>query len=800
MLPPAKQPALPDIAVCLPRAWGGVRARAFGRPMLLAAPAIAAMMLPVAVRAQDGAGPGMPTAQEQAEPPYEQDDPFGPQTDAAPLPQDDAPQAASADGGDRAVAFEADGLVYDSNADTITAQGNVILRSRGQSVRADDVIWNRNTGQILATGNIRLVDEDGNELYTDRLELTDDLRIGAMENLLLALREGGRLAAQEGSRDEQGRIALTRAAYSACEVIGPDGCPKDPSWRIVADRVVYDPDTDKVRFDGAALELFGTRLLPLPGLTVTTDGRPVSGLLVPDLRLSASNGLEVSGSYYWRLAENRDLTTTAYVYTGAPPMASAQYRQLTDKGAFQVTGYATRSARIPFDSVVVSEEQDWRGYVFANGKFQFDPYWSATGSLRLASDRTFLRRYDISRDDTLRSVVEVDRVDDNSYLSIAGWAFQTLRLNREQGQVPFALPAVDYRLRLTDPVAGGRVELQANSLNSLRTSGQDTQRAFARAQWDLRRVLGGGQEVVLTALGRADVYHSTDSALTETALYRGQDGWQGRAIAIGAVDVKWPFIGSAFGGTQILTPRAQLVASPPIRNLAIPNEDARAVDLEDSNLFALNRFPGYDRVEDGIRLVYGVDWQLDRPGWRVKANIGQSYRLSDQDTILPDGTGLSNRLSDIVGRTEVRFRDFVAFTHRYRLDKDNLAVRRNEIDASVGTRRTYLEAGYLRLNRNITDELEDLQDREELRLAGRLAIADYWSIFGSGVFNLTDREEDPTFTADGFEPLRTRLGVAYADDCLELGFTWRRDYIASGDAERGNTFEIHFALRNIGFN
>ncbi|HZF46533.1 MAG TPA: hypothetical protein VEZ26_09360, partial [Sphingomonadaceae bacterium] len=62
-----------------------------------------------------------------------------------------------------------------------------------------------------------------------------------------------------------------------------------------------------------------------------------------------------------------------------------------------------------------------------------------------------------------------------------------------------------------------------------------------------------------------------------------------------------------------------------------------------------------------------------------------------------------------------------------------------------------------------------------------------------------DRNEDPTLTSNGFEPLRTRLGFAYADDCLELGFTWRRDYVASGDARKGNTFQVHIALKNLGF-
>ena len=203
-------------------------------------------------------------------------------------------------------------------------------------------------------------------------------------------------------------------------------------------------------------------------------------------------------------------------------------------------------------------------------------------------------------------------------------------------------------------------------------------------------------------------------------------------------------------------------------------------------------------MEDGVRVTYGLDWQANIPGWRIKTTIGQSYRLTDEETLFPDGTGLNEKFSDFVGRTEVRYNDFVKFTHRFRLDKDNLGVRRNEVDATVGTDRTYAEIGYLRLNRDIDFSLEDLQDREEVRLAGRVAFARHWSVFGSAVVNLTNRDEDPTLEADGFEPLRTRLGIAYADDCLEFGFTWRRDYIELADAQSGNSFRVYFSLRNIG--
>ena len=137
-----------------------------------------------------------------------------------------------------------------------------------------------------------------------------------------------------------------------------------------------------------------------------------------------------------------------------------------------------------------------------------------------------------------------------------------------------------------------------------------------------------GQEVLLTAYARGDLYNSKENQLTTTAFYRGTSGWQGRAIGALAAEIRWPFVGTVWGGTQRLTPRLQLVASPTTRNLEIPNEDSRAFDLEDSNLFALNRFPGYDRWEDGPRVTYGLDWNFDAPRISIATTVGQSYRLN----------------------------------------------------------------------------------------------------------------------------------------------------------------------------
>jgi LPS-assembly protein len=700
------------------------------------------------------------------------------------------------------VEFSADQLIYDSRADTVTASGDVRMSREGNNVRADRIIWSRQSGEVRAEGNVRVINPQGDAAYGDSVVLTDTLRDGVVENLLLVLEDGGRLAAQRADRRE-GYTTLYRAAYSPCAVVNADGCPKDPTWKITAVRVIHDPVRNRISYQGASLHLFGVPLIALPGLSHPDGtGGGGSGLLVPDIRFSRSNGLELSLPYYLRLAPNMDATIAPHVYTDVLPMLEGRFRHLTELGVYQLAGYVTHGSRLPVTvdaPTSMDRNEGIRAYLEGNGKFQLDPLWSITASGRYVTDRTFLRRYDISRDDRLRSFIDAERITDDSYISIAGWAFQGLRATDVVGQQPVAIPALDARWRFDDVFWDGRAEIQANTLSVLRTEGQDSQRAFASARWDRRSVTPLGQELILTAFGRGDIYNASDTELTSVALYRGEEGWNGRLIGALAAEMRWPFIGEFMDGTQRLTPRLQVVASPPTENLNIPNEDARAVDLEDSNLFALNRFPGYDRWEDGVRVTYGADWAFDRPGLAVRTTVGQSYRLSDKPSIFPQGTGLSGRFSDIVGRTTVKVGRLVNFVHRFRLDKDNVEVRRNEIDAVVGGRETYAIIGYLRLNRDIDPAIEDLRDREEIRLGGRVRFANYWSIFGSTIIDLTNEEEDPQSIADGYEPIRHRLGIAYDDECIEIGVTWRRDYDTTGDFRRGNTFLFRVALKNLGF-
>src|SRR5688572_13126400 len=229
---------------------------------------------------------------------------------AQPAEPDPAPGLAPAlaESGD-AVSFSADQVSYDSENEIVTAAGQVRMSRDGNHLAADRVTWNRRTGEVRAQGNVVVVNPEGDKLVGDSVVLTDSLRDGSIDNLLVVLESGGRIAAAHGTRTSN-VTALDNAIYSPCPVTAASGCPRDPSWSITAAQVIHDPARSQVRFRGGRLRLFGVTLPLLPIFSVGTGGQGggISGWLVPEISVSSRNGIELALPYYRRFAPNRDLT------------------------------------------------------------------------------------------------------------------------------------------------------------------------------------------------------------------------------------------------------------------------------------------------------------------------------------------------------------------------------------------------------------------------------------------------------------------------------------------------------------
>src|SRR3546814_21193733 len=78
------------------------------------------------------------------------------------------------------------------------------------------------------------------------------------------------------------------------------------------------------------------------------------------------------------------LTVTPHVYTEVLPALEVEYRRMTSMGPFEIGGIGTYGSRVPASELPLpgASERDLRGYVYGNGRLQFDPLWRMSFSGR----------------------------------------------------------------------------------------------------------------------------------------------------------------------------------------------------------------------------------------------------------------------------------------------------------------------------------------------------------------------------------------------------------------------------------
>ena len=211
------------------------------------------------------------------------------------------------------------------------------------------------------------------------------------------------------------------------------------------------------------------------------------------------------------------------------------------------------------------------------------------------------------------------------------------------------LPRYEYSYFGEPDALGGRSGFDTSDFNVMREQGTNTQRAGGSAEL-AAAVPRRARRAVQADAARATAPPTPPPAWTSSPTTTPSGSTETvRAHADVALKMRWPFVRD---GGDLGTPddRADRADHRRRRNTArsnsattrIPNEDSLDFEFTDQNLFALNRFPGIDRLEGGPRANVGAACQLDlRRRRRSTALVGQCYRIH-QDNTFPIGSGLEN--------------------------------------------------------------------------------------------------------------------------------------------------------------
>jgi LPS-assembly protein len=717
---------------------------------------------------------------------------------------------------DAELLLKADQLIYDNDAQIVTAIGDVQMVYDGYNVVAERVSYNQVTRRVKAFGNVEIIEPDGNKIFADEIDLTDDFSLGFVNALRIETTDDTIFTAESAERTAGELTTFNNGIYTACKAC-PGHPKKPPLWQIKARRVIANGLEKTIEYQDATFELFGQPIAYLPYFKHSDPSvKRKSGFLVPSIGYDNKLGFEYRQPYFLVTGETHDLTLAATGFTKQGVLGEARWRHRLENGSYDIRVAGIKQQRPEaFDSPPDSTE-DYRGLVSTTGRFDINPRWAFGWNLLAQTDRNFGRTYDIEGASRRNQTNEIylRGLNDRSYFDLSAYDFliqnDLLTQNtafQDEDQQAFVRPVLDYNYVTTEGFTGGELSLDFNvtsltrdELNTATTRGStdqrvhgflgDTTRVSADLSWRNTFTTLNGLQITPSLSLRGD-WINTDGTANGEPLSEGSDA---RFMPTAGLEVSYPILVRTDNSSHVFEPIAQLFVRPDLEfGGVVPNEDAQSLVFSASNLFQRDKFSGYDRIESGIRANLGLRYSgIIGNGWTLNGLVGQSihlggenpYAREDDLTNTGEESGLENHRSDYVASFGAIHSSGFSLNASGRFDENDLDMRRGEILGQYATSKFSVAASYAFIDAQ--PDAGFSEERQQIAGSANYNIDENWSIFGSARYDI---ENDYL--------VRNSVGITYKCDCFNMSVAYNESRSdISDEVNRSVSFKI--SLRTLG--
>ena len=250
-------------------------------------------------------------------------------------------------------------------------------------------------------------------------------------------------------------------------------------------------------------------------------------------------------------------------------------------------------------------------------------------------------------------------------------------------------------------------------------------------------------------------------------------------------------------GSTTVTPIAQVIIRPNESYAGqLPNEDAQSLVFDTSNLFSVDKFSGYDRVEGGGRANAGVEatTQFDRGG-TITTVFGQSYQLFGLNSFaVRDVTntgldsGLATPVSNYVASVNYAPNRTYTFSTRAQMDQATGSLQRFEAEGRANFDRWSVGLTYGDYAPQA--DLGYLTRREGVLGSGSVKVASNWVMTGAARWDLVANQINQYV-----------VGAGYVDDCFVLAANYVTSYsyaTVTTPPVLSHAFMLQLGLRAVG--
>ena len=724
------------------------------------------------------------------------------------------------------VVFQADEVQYDDEHGLTIAKGHVEISQNDQVLLADTVSYSRHTDTVTASGHVSLLMPTGEVVFSDFMELRDSMNTGFAQNVRMLLADRSRLAANTARRLNGNVLEIRRGIYSPCDLCKDDPTAP-PAWDLRAREIRHDKEQKVIEFRDVMLDIDGIPVFYSPYLSEPDPSvKRASGFLTPSFGNSNNLGVHLTVPYYLVLGPDKDLTLSPRFTSRAGPVMAAEYRQRFSNGELSAIGSLNYSN---FGSGNVSDAgSEVRGHINAGGIFDIDPTYRTGFQIQRASDQTYLLRFGFGNPllNALISRAYLEGFQPRAETDVNAYIFQPLLPGLGDSTQPIVLPVANRNWQSEPDAWGGVTHLNANLLNIVREVGTQTRRMSMGAMWDKTFRDGIGGQYKFTASVRGDAYSignlSPKSNPELPSAYFSVGGappgepisrnfLAGRAFPQVGLQWSYPLVHRSENISALIEPVTAVYVGPSGGNQRkIPDEDSLGFELHDTDLFRPDRLAGYDILDTGQRVDYGLKGGLyNVGGGSYRFLVGQSYR-AQPNPFLPPGSGAEQRLSDVVGRVTLSPNAYLDLIYRFRLDKSTLSNKTQEVGLNVGPQGFKVGASFVlippqQLNEVVTNPATGqtvlFGKREQLTVSATAKLTRYWSLVGSETINLTNS----TNVVNGIvtpqssnTSLYATLAGVYQDECMSFIGSVTQSGIRNGDVTPGVSVLFSVVFKNLG--
>ncbi|SIP91855.1 LPS-assembly protein [Rhizobium sp. RU35A] len=683
--------------------------------------------------------------------------------------------------------LRANELVYNQDSQHVTATGGVQLYYNRHRMVAQRVEYDQKTGRVMATGNIELIEPDGNRVYADSLDVTDDFGQGFVNSLRVETTDNTRMAAESAEQLPDEKMILNNGVYTACLPCAqrPD---KAPLWQVKAQRVIRDGKNHTIRLEHARFELFGMPIGYVPFITVPDETvERKSGFLFPSASLTDKLGFGTTVPYYQVISPSMDATLSPTYYTKQGLLLQGEVRNRFETGDHTLRfAYIDQQSSNVFNAGTSDARANSREMIASKAEFKINPRWTFGWNVMLQSDNNFSKTYKLNDLNTTNFTNDLylTGIGTRNYFDLHSYYFDVqdadYNSNAEKQQA-IVYPVIDYSYYAPEPVAGGELSFNANITNmSRRKDDFYTEGGFARyrglegsysrmtaeAEWKRTFTTDEGLLVTPILAARGDALRSTASTAPSfgTSTYAGDFSGSGastRYMLTAGMEARYPVLITTDHATHVIEPIAQIFARPDEQHAGgLPNEDAQSFVFDATTLFDRDKFSGYDRIEGGTRANVGIRYSgnFDN-GIGLRGIFGQSYQLAGLNSFATSDlvnagaeSGLETNVSDFVTMAAIDLPHGYSISTQGRFDEKTLELRR--ADASFSYNLPRVSGSLIYTNIQPQPEYGVATTAEYLKASNNLKINQNWSFATSATWDIQKQDV-----------VRRGVGLSYADEC-----------------------------------